>query len=247
MGTGARKGATAPARPRGSHVHFDEQVVLGDSIARRGVDGGDGACGGRGQLVLHLHRFQHDDPLACFDRVAGGHQDAQYQTRHRGMDLAVGRRVAHVQTEAFEEQVGVGAEVNLDGGTVDPDTRGGALALDGHHAWAAIDDEENRLGAVGLTERREAGVGRVAIDGDRAVGAVDGEGGLAGAGVEGHGESYEHGALGSAAQSAAVSARARRVSLRAPDAYPSADATRAAVSSNDRYVSPRSRAAFDPS
>ena len=48
-----------------------------------GVDLGDRAVAAGAQLVLHLHRFDHDERLARADRVAGLDQHADDLARHR--------------------------------------------------------------------------------------------------------------------------------------------------------------------
>ena len=47
------------------------------------VDLGDRSLTAGAQLVLHLHRFDHDERLPGGDRVAALDQDADHLARHR--------------------------------------------------------------------------------------------------------------------------------------------------------------------
>src|SRR5581483_2692031 len=53
----------------------DEQGVALDPLARADVDFADGAVAWCSDLVVHLHRLDHDQHLPLHDRLAGLHRD----------------------------------------------------------------------------------------------------------------------------------------------------------------------------
>src|SRR3954447_1139860 len=66
-----------------------EQLTLADGVAHGHGEPADGAAGGKGDDVLHLHRLEDDDRAAGLDRRPGRRFDGDDRARDGGMERVV--------------------------------------------------------------------------------------------------------------------------------------------------------------
>lgn len=64
-------------------LHGGDDLAGGDLLPRRDAEPGDGAAGGRGDGVLHLHGLQDDQRLVGCHLISFGGQHPDYRPRGR--------------------------------------------------------------------------------------------------------------------------------------------------------------------
>src|SRR5450432_2098646 len=91
---GVRAGGLRPAmrsamrRPWRASLQGHQLCIPLDGSPGGDVNGGDGSTDLGLHLVLHLHRFEHEEPLPYGDDVTLRHEDLHHASRHRALDDA---------------------------------------------------------------------------------------------------------------------------------------------------------------
>ena len=119
-GAGRRSVGRGAGRARVAGDEDREQLAVVDGVADRDLEAANDAVDLGRDLVLHLHRLEHDERLAGADQLIGSPRDRDHGARERGVQREVGhaRRtlrddVAHCREDLLGRGVvaGVGRHV----------------------------------------------------------------------------------------------------------------------------------------